>query len=318
MLRNGAIALTLNHNCKKRSIYLIVSDNESHLHLHLLTSFDAGWEGLNLIYELEEAANEMPETFFGQHFIVIALGNFRARYLLDGRWQYSDYTQGDIVIFPGTQNFPRTQVDRDVPLIELLLDPASLVRTASEIIDTERIELIPQLQIRDPLIEQMGLALKAELEAAGADSRFYAESMATALSAHLLRRYCSTNKEVKDYRGGLPPYKLREAINYINEHLDKKLTLAEISSAVQMSSHYFASLFKQSTGLTPHQYVMKCRIDKAKELLLKQDLTLVEICQQVGFENQSHFTRVFRQHAQTTPKAYRIEILGRLGYFLED
>jgi AraC family transcriptional regulator len=295
-----------------------VSNNDSPQHLHLLSSFDAGWDGLNLIYEIEETANEMPETYFGQHFIVIALADFRAHYLLDGRWQYSDYTQGDIAIFPGNQTFPRTQVDRDVPLIELLLDPASLVRIAGNIIDTERIELIPQLQIRDPLIEHMGFALKAELEAAGADSQFYAESMATALSAHLLRRYCSVNKEIKDYRGGLPSYKLRQAISYINEHLDKKLTLAKISDAVQMSSHYFASLFKQSTGLTPHQYVMKCRIDKAKELLLKQDLTLVEICQQVGFENQSHFTRVFRQHAQTTPKAYRIEILGRLGHFLED
>lgn len=151
----------------------------------------------------------------------------------------------------------------------------------------------------------MGLALKAELEAGDANSRLYAESMATALSAHLLRRYCSAAPEIRDYRGELPKYKLKQVIAYINDRLEQKLTLAEISNAVQMSPHYFASLFKQSTGLTPHQYVMKCRIETAKQLLLKQELTLIEICQQVGFESQSHFTRVFRQHTRTTPKAYR-------------
>jgi AraC family transcriptional regulator len=103
----------------------------------------------------------------------------------------------------------------------------------------------------------------------------------------------------------LSKYKLRQAVNYINEHLDQNLTLAQIAAAMRMSPNYFASLFKQSTGLTPHQYVMKCRIEKAKQLLGDQELALVEISQEVGFQSQSHFTRVFRQHTKTTPKAYR-------------
>nr|WP_268896784.1 AraC family transcriptional regulator [Hassalia byssoidea] len=129
--------------------------------------------------------------------------------------------------------------------------------------------------------------------------------MATALSVHLLRRYSARQQQIKNYTGGLPKYRLREAVNYINEHLDHNLTLAEVAASVQMSPHYFASLFKQSTGLTPHQYVMKCRIDKAKQLLHIRELTLVEICHQVGFQSQSHFTRVFREHTKTTPKVYR-------------
>lgn len=105
--------------------------------------------------------------------------------------------------------------------------------------------------------------------------------------------------------GGLPKYKLREAIAYINEHLDQNLTLAELSSVVQMSPHYFAHSFKQSTGLPPHQYVTRCRIDKAKRLLARRELTIVEISGQVGFQSQSHFTRVFHQHTKMTPKVYR-------------
>ena len=281
-----------------------VSSSEPPVHLHLLSSFEAGWNSLNLIYELEPA-DEMAETYLGQHFILIALDDFRATYLLDGRWKHVDYAKGEIAIIPATQSLPKTQVDREVPLLELFLEPATLARAACESADTNKVELVPQLHIHDPLIQHIGLALKAELEVGGTDSRLYAESMATALSAHLLRRYCSHPQEIKDYTDGLSKYKLRQTISYINEHLDRNLMLAEIAAAVRMSPNYFASLFKQSTGLTPHQYVMKCRIEKAKQLLHHQELTLVEICQEVGFTSQSHFTRVFRQHTKTTPKAYR-------------
>ena len=281
-----------------------MSSSEPPVHLHLLSSFEAQWDGLNLIYELEPA-DEMPETHLRQHFILIALDDFRATYLLDGRWKQVDYAKGEIAIIPATQSIPRTQVDREVPLLELFLEPATLVRAACESVNPDTVELIPQLQICDPLIQHMGLALMAELEVGGTESRLYAESMATALSAHLLRRYCSHAEKIKDYTGGLPNYKLREAVSYINEHLDQNLTLAEIAAVVRMSPNYFACLFKQSTGLTPHQYVMQCRIEKAKQLLRHQELALVEICQEVGFTSQSHFTRVFRQHTKTTPKAYR-------------
>ena len=98
---------------------------------------------------------------------------------------------------------------------------------------------------------------------------------------------------------------MKTAIAYINERLDQNLSLAEIAAVVQMSPHYFASLFKQSTGLAPYQYVTQCRIEKAKQLLRQSDLAIVDICQQVGFQSQSHFTNVFRRYTTITPKTYR-------------
>ncbi len=279
-----------------------MSKNEYPQHLHL---FEAGWDGLHLLYEIEPANDPMPETYLGQHFIIIALDDFRASYMQNGRWQDIDYTQGEIAIIPATQLFPKAKVDREVPLLELFLEPVKLARLGDESIDVEEFELLPHLHLRDPLIQHLGLALKAELETGDTNNRLYVESLTTALSAHLLRRYSSRQEIIKSYTGGLPKCKLREVISYIHENLDQNLTLTELSSLLYISPHYFASLFKQSTGLSPHQYVMKCRIEKAKRLLLKQELTLVEISQQVGFQNQSHFTRVFRQYTKTTPKAYR-------------
>lgn len=166
------------------------------LHLHLLSSFEAGWDGLNLLYEIEPV-DETPETYFGVHFIVIALDNFRASYMHNGSWQHIDYTKGDIAIFPATQPFPKTQIDRQVPLVELFLEPAKVASSACEFVDADKIELARQLHIRDPLIQHMGLALKTELEAGGADSRLYASSMASA-SVHLLRRYSVGKQEIRN------------------------------------------------------------------------------------------------------------------------
>lgn len=281
-----------------------MSDNEPPQHLHLLSSYEVGWDGLNLIYE-REPADEIPESWFAQHLILICLDDVQANFMLKGNWYTEYYTNGDIIIFPASQPFPRTQVDREFTLIDLYLEPTVLISAVAESVDTDKIELVPQMKLSDPLIQHMGLALKAELEAGGADSRLYAESMATALAVHLLRRYSVYTLTIKDYTGGLPKYKLRAVVNYINEHLDKNLTLAELAFVVQMSPHYFSSLFKQSTGYSPHQYVTKCRIEKAKQFLRGREFTIVEICHLVGFESQSHFTRVFRQYTKMTPKAYR-------------
>lgn len=274
-------------------------------HIHLLSGDRAGWDNLNLVYELEPAG-EMPAARLEQHGIIICLGDFRASFEIKGNcWQHEDYTTGDIVIFPAGGVFPKVQIDRNVPLIQLFLAPETLNNSCYEAVKSRKVELSPQFKLRDPLIEQMGLALKTELEIGGVDSQAYADSMATALSIHLLRRYGDRQPQIREYYGGLPTYKLKEVREYIHEHLDQNLTLTKLAARANLSTHYFASLFKQSTGFSPHQYITRCRIEKAKQLLQQTELPIIEIALEVGFQNQSHFTRVFRQHLKVTPKAYR-------------
>jgi AraC family transcriptional regulator len=105
--------------------------------------------------------------------------------------------------------------------------------------------------------------------------------------------------------GGLPGFKLRRAKEFINEHLEEDLTLQQVAKAVGFSQFHFARAFRRSTGLTPQQYLVQQRINRAKELLIKGDLPLVEVSFQAGFKNQSHFTTVFRKFTAFTPKAFR-------------
>lgn len=272
-------------------------------HLPLLSSATAGWNNLGLVYELEPAG-EMPEGVSPDHSLVICLGDCQANFILDGKQHREQYSAGDMVIFPAGEIFPRVKIDRQVPLLELFLPHDTLINAVSETIPSQ-ITLRSHFKLRDPLIQQMGLALKTELEIANSDSKLYADSMATALAVHLVRHYGSRNSKIKEYREGLPPHKLSQTLEYIDANLDRDLTLTKLANLVQISPNYFSSLFKQSIGYTPHQYVTKCRLERAKTLLKRSHFSIVEICHLVGFQNQSHFTRLFRQHFGITPKAYR-------------
>jgi AraC family transcriptional regulator len=272
-------------------------------HTHLLSSDRAGWDKLSLVYELEPAG-EMPEIVASSHSLVICLGDFQGSFLLDGQWHHEQYSSGDIAIIAAGELFPRVRVDRQVPLLELFLSPDSLVDGIGAII-AAKVQLRSHFRLRDPLIQQMALALKTELEIAGKDSKLYADSMATALSAHLLQKYAAKSSVIKEYRGGLAPYQLRVVIEYIQTYLAEDLSLDKLASLIDISPHYFASLFKQSTGLSPHRYIIQCRLQQAKTLLRQRENAIALICQEVGFQNQSHFTRVFRQHFKITPKAYQ-------------
>jgi len=185
------------------------------------------------------------------------------------------------------------------------LEPLHFARMAHESIEPDSVELIPHFSKPDALISQIMLALKTEIEIGAAGSNLYAESMITALFAHLLRHYCSRSRSLPNYKDGLPKYRLKRAIEYIHEHIGEGFSLETLASVVGISQFHFARMFKQSTGLTPHQYLVEKRLERAKKLLVDSELTISDIAYSCGFASQSHLTRLFRQHLNITPKAYR-------------
>ena len=87
--------------------------------------------------------------------------------------------------------------------------------------------------------------------------------------------------------------------------IDEPISLAELARACKLSPSHFARAFRKTTGLTTQQYLMHQRIERAKELLAKDDLPIVEISLRTGFKNQSHFTTLFRKFTKLTPKLWR-------------
>ncbi|MCC2695320.1 MULTISPECIES: AraC family transcriptional regulator [unclassified Nodularia (in: cyanobacteria)] len=141
---------------------------------------------------------------------------------------------------------------------------------------------------------------------------FYLESVATAVLGQIIYRRSNLSGQLKRPPEFLDPNILKSAIEYIRAHLPQALSLNHIAAKVGFSPYHFARAFKVTTGLSPYQYVLRCRLELAQQLLQNQSKSLVEVAGEVGFGNQSHMTSVFRRMLNTTPKRYRQEISGIL------
>jgi AraC family transcriptional regulator len=176
-------------------------------------------------------------------------------------------------------------------------------RVAEEMeVDADRIELIEQRRGTDPTLHHIAMALRAGVQSGAALDRIYGEGLATALAVHLLREYGAAALGPKRQYGGLPRAKLMRAVEYIQDQLDTDLTVSGIAQAVGISPYYFTRLFKESTGRSPHQYVIEARVRKAKELLISGKFTIGEAAFRVGFVDQSHLTRHFKRVFGLPPK----------------
>jgi len=289
-------------SCKINDISQIIPDST------VLSSREQAWRGLEVIHNCY-SYRELAVPAYSSHIIAVHFGHpVTLVEKIDGRTYESCLRQGDVTIVPtGLPSEWRCVEGEEINVVNMHLKPEFLRSVAVEVSDAdpERIELMSQLGKRDAQISYIGYALKAALEDNNLATQLYAETLATALAVHLLHNYSTTTQPARKYSGGLPIHKLRRVREYVNEHLEKDLSLSDLANVTAMSPHHFARQFKQATGLSPHQYVTSRRIEQAKVLLAKTDLPITEIALQVGCGSQSHLSKLFRQITGTSPKAYR-------------
>lgn len=167
------------------------------------------------------------------------------------------------------------------------------------------VELKTLFLIEDKQIRALGSLLETEARAGCPTGRIYGESLGMALAAHLIRRYAVFPPRAVEYKGGLSKYRLRRIVDYIESNLAEDNGLQELAHLADMSLFHFCRSFKQSTGSSPHQYILKLRIEEAKHLLRSTKLGVAEVAHHVGFSDQSHFTMIFRKFVGTTPAHWR-------------
>jgi AraC-like DNA-binding protein len=108
-------------------------------------------------------------------------------------------------------------------------------------------------------------------------------------------------------KGGLPRHRLQRVLDYIRANLTGNLCIAELAAIAGMSPHYFAEMFRRSTGRPPHQFVLLQRIEHAKDRLRDRRYSVIEAGLDAGFQNPSHFARTFRRLAGTSPSEFQSE-----------
>jgi AraC-like DNA-binding protein len=106
-------------------------------------------------------------------------------------------------------------------------------------------------------------------------------------------------------RGGLPPAAMRRLDEYMEAYLSNKIELPTLAAIANLSVYHFAREFKRSTGVTPHNYLLRKRVEFAKNMLTRTESSLAEVALATGFSDQSHLSRHFRQIIGATPRQFR-------------
>jgi AraC family transcriptional regulator len=212
---------------------------------------------------------------------------------------------GDIDIIPaGTPSLWEIK-DKDTALV-LSLSPELLQAVAEEFdFDLCRTEIKNRFQVRDSQLENIGWALKAEMESGYPCGNLYIDSLAVSVATRLLRCHSSAFIEPEKQNGRLAGRRLKEVLSYIEDNLSQDISLNDIAAVVGLSTSYFKSLFRESVGLPVHQYLIRRRVERAKQMLGENELSISQIALEVGFAHQSHLAHHMRRLLGVSPKALR-------------
>lgn len=261
------------------------------------------WRGIRLEQADTNAGGELPEGCLISHVVGVALAPGFCEASLAGKWTTVRAETGDFSITPAAMPYAvRWRGPAHFILLETSLELVHAV--AGNDVAPRALEMRP-VHGRDQLLTQMALGLRDELQAGNPRGRLYGETLATAFTAHLLHTHAAFPLDLRQPRGGLARGRLRLVLEYIDAHLETSPSLEDLADVAGFSTFHFAHLFKQSTGLAPHQYVLKRRVESGTTLLREDRLSISEVALRCGFANQSHFASAFRRAMGVAPREYR-------------
>ncbi len=266
----------------------------------------ASWSGLT-IHHAQVMPGRMLEHAAEYHEVNIPISGRMTTERINstGKRKIHNYkNDGGLCITPAGQHISAFW-DNPIDHLGMFLAPDFVEKTAAENRFTPKFDFFDEVTDSDPLVQYIGLTLLNEYNNETREGNFYADSLVNTLTLHLLKNYSNAKSISENTNGGLSGYKLNRVKEFINAHLDEDLCLAQIAEIADLSQFHFARSFRKSTGQTPQQFVTGQRIERAKQLLAKNELPIVEISLQTGFKNQSHFTTLFRKYTKFTPKMWR-------------
>jgi len=171
--------------------------------------------------------------------------------------------------------------------------------------DPSKLQITNRFQARDPQIEHIAWALKAEMESGYPCGRIYRDSLATALAARIVRNHSSLARPSRAVKLSLPARKLREVLAFVEDNLSRDLELREIADVAGLSVSHFKTIFRQSVGLPPHQYLIRRRVERAAAQLRGSKMPIGQIALENGFCHQSHLALHIRRVLGVSPQQIR-------------
>lgn len=273
----------------------------------ILSSQAQGWDNI-LVEQFQHPPGEEQNHFSEEHAICLSLAPRPVRLLQikGGRTYVGLQAKGDVSLTPAKMpSFFRWESDDSCLNIRIASRFIQSVAKDMIVTDPDRLELRLEFQTRDPQLEAIGMMLLSELKQENPGGKLYVESLSNVLAIHLLRQYSAPTSHLIVYESGLSQRQILQVIEYVNEHLNQDIKLANLATLLGISESHLSHRFKQALGITPYQYLLQQRIERAKQLLKEGDRSITDIATLCGFNSHSHLSKQFRQLTGMTPKAYR-------------
>jgi AraC family transcriptional regulator len=281
------------------------------------SSAEAGWDGLCAdAYRVPREVESDQATAAPDLTLLVYRGGpmHVERRQGQGSWRGGDVYQGNLVLSwgPSPAYEGRLWSLSAVPtqILNLHLSRELVSRVAESLLGVELagLDQVDQMDFQDPLLSQVAFALWRELEQPAPTGSLYAQSAAQLLAAHLLRHYSGSHTRlsiVPPPSQGLTARQVQHLLEFIREHLSEPLSLATLAQQVGLSPYHFARVFRQALGASPHQFVLRARLERAQQMLEQTELSLAQVAAACGFADQSHLTQIFTRQLGCTPRAYR-------------
>ena len=269
---------------------------------------EAGWDGMSVRgYRYAGSDVEVPPI---RDYLIVAYrrGQTSMRRRIDSAWIHELLRPGDVSLL--TRAVESHWVwPEDIEVVHVYLTHDEIADICRQIYerDVTDVELHDVVKADDLAIHRTAMLIANEAAQGGAGSRLIVDSLSCQLSVHILRRHSHVLFRGSAGVDGLSFSQERAVREYIHEHLQENISLDELAGSVGLSRYHFARRFRQSTGTTPHEFVLQQRVERAKTLLDRTNTALLDIASVCGFADQSHMTREFRKRVSVTPGRYRAQ-----------
>lgn len=269
------------------------------------SSLELGWQGLTA--NLDHFNPFCTDLLcYSEHHICINIGKSAVlSHDGDSRRFQGPICRSSFLIMPAGVPF-KWNLETPARALSIRLKPEFVAGIAvREGMNPDRVELLYRVPVHDQGITHIGYLLRKELTSKIKMGKLYAETQAIALALTLLHRYSNRSLPESNRHERLPANAIRRVKDYIHDNLDQNISHIDLAEIAGMSLRNFARRFEEAIGIPPHKYQIAQRIERAKQMLRDDDHDISAIAANLGFYDQSHLNRHFKQEVGVTPSKYR-------------
>jgi AraC family transcriptional regulator len=197
--------------------------------------------------------------------------------------------------------------DETISVLSIRIPDSAVMEAARERLSDRSLEVIPRRLVTDDRLTHLLFALDAERARGYSTGKLFVDCIEIALANLLLTSFNTVAPRAIPRKGGMAPRVLRRVIEFMHANIDKQIGLKDLADCAGLSSSHFSFQFRASTNQSPHQYMLRLRVEQSKKLLADSRLSVLDVGLEVGFSNQRHFATVFRNSVGVPPSVYRAQ-----------